>query len=62
MRVESIFLITLMLLVPVTHLVGPGEATSARSQPHQYGTEPFSRYIRYTRLDLVAAFAVDNNQ
>ena len=33
MRFESIFLITLMLLVPVTHLVGPVEATSARSQP-----------------------------
>ena len=33
MRIESIFLLTLMLLVPMTHLVGPTEAAGARSQP-----------------------------
>jgi len=33
MRIESIFLLTLMLLVPLTPLVEPVEATGARSQP-----------------------------
>ena len=33
MRFETIFLISLMLLVPLTPLVEPAEATSARAQP-----------------------------
>ena len=33
MRFESIFLLTLMMLVPLTPLVAPVDATSARSQP-----------------------------
>ena len=33
MRIESIFLLALMLLVPLTPLVQPVEATNARSQP-----------------------------
>ena len=33
MRIESIFLLALMLLVPLTPLVEPVEATGARSQP-----------------------------
>jgi hypothetical protein len=33
MRIESVFLVALMLLVPLTPLVEPTEAVSARSQP-----------------------------
>ena len=33
MRIESVFLLVLMLLVPLTPLVEPTEAVSARSQP-----------------------------
>ena len=33
MRIDSVFLLTLMLLVPLTPLVEPTEATNARSQP-----------------------------
>ena len=33
MRIESVFLLALMLFVPLTPLVQPTEAVSARSQP-----------------------------
>ena len=33
MRIESVFLLALMLLVPLTPLVEPTQAVSARSQP-----------------------------